>query len=153
MSEKVYAVYRRRIPYIGVVPYEASRRDVICALFGTEAEVKGLEQQAREIGYELWWEEIAISDATDPAHLPSTVFIVFQGGYEQAAPDALEFSNPVGIVAAFDLDGAEAAVRRHHQSDSLDIWKLPIPWQSPFALHPFTKKHLDGGNPDYEYSL
>lgn len=153
MSEKVYAVYRRRIPSIGAVPYEASRRDVICALFWTEAEVKTLDQQAREIGYELWWEEIAISDATGPAQLPSAVFIVFQGGYEQDAPDALEFSNPVGIAAAFNLDDAEVALRHHHQSESLDIWKLPIPWQSPFALHPFTKKHLDGGNPDYEYSL
>lgn len=153
MSKKVYAVYRRRIPYIGVAPHEASRRDVICALFWTEAEVKTLEQQAKEIGYQLWWEEISISDKTDPAHLPSTIFIVFQGGYEQDAPNALEFSNPVGIVATFNLEDAEAAVRRHHQSDSLNIWKLPIPWQSPFALHPFTKKHLDGGNPAYEYSL
>lgn len=153
MSDKVYAVYRRRIPYIGSVSYESSRRDVICAIFWAEAEVKALEQQAKEIGYELWWEEVAVSDTTRPVDLSSAVFIVFQGGYEQDAPDALEFSNPVGIVAVFDLDDAEEAVRRHHQSDSLSIWKLPIPWRSPFALHPFTKKQIDGGTPDYEYSL
>lgn len=153
MDKKVYAVYRRRIPYVGAVPHKEFRHDVICALFGTEAEVKLLEQQAGDLGYELWWEEIPISNNTDPAHLPSTVFIVFQGGYEQDDPDALEFSNPVGIVATFNLEDAESAIHRHHQSDSLDIWKLPIPWQSPFALHPFTKKHLDGGNPDFEYSL
>lgn len=35
MTEKVYVVYRRRIPYVGAVPNEASRRDVICTLFGT----------------------------------------------------------------------------------------------------------------------
>lgn len=81
------------------------------------------------------------------------MFIVFQGGHEQDDPDALEFSNPVGIVATFNLEDAEAAVRRHHQSDSLDIWKLSIPWRSPFALHQSIRKYLDGGNPDFEYSL
>ena len=50
MTEKVYAVYRRRIPYVEAVPYEASRHDVICALFGAETEVKHWNNRRVRLG-------------------------------------------------------------------------------------------------------
>lgn len=146
-------VYRRRIIHRGSAPNDPSRRDVICAAFWEEHQVRDLEGKAKNIGYELWWEEVPVRSQAISEQPPTTVFIVFQGGLEQGHPEALELSDPVGLAVYFTRDEVEAALESHSDWAWEDVWELPVPWQSSFALNPFPKKHYSGPPEDYEFTL
>lgn len=94
---RICVVYRQRHVHRRSLPDDPSRRDVICAAFREEAEVRELEKQAEDIGYELWWEEVPVRAQMSSDPPPDTVFILFEGGMDQSDPEALEFSDSVGV--------------------------------------------------------
>lgn len=152
-QEALFLVYRRRVIHRGSTPNDPSRHDVICAAFWEEQQVKDLEKQATDRGYELWWETVPVHSPACPEQHNATVFVVFEGGLAQDHPEALEFSDPVGLAVYFTRNDVEAALESHTDWEWEDVWELPVPWQSAFALNPFTKKRSSGSPEDYEFTL
>lgn len=152
-QDSLFIVYRRRIIHRGSAPDHPSRCDVICATFWEERQVRELEGKARDLGYELWWEEVPVRSQPLPQQPPDTVFIVFQGGLEQDHPEALELSDPVGLAVYLTRGEVEAVLDSHPDWVWEDVWELPVPWRSPFALNPFPKKHYSGHPADDEFTL
>lgn len=153
MNSPLFLVYRRRLVHRGSAPDNPSRRDIICAAFWEEREVRDLEAEAKGRGYELWWEEVPVHSRVSPPQHPEKVFVIFEGGMAQNHPEALEFSDPVGLAAYITREEIEAALNHHADWEWEDVWELPVPWQSPFALNPFTKKRSSGSPEDYEFTL
>ncbi|MDO5670707.1 MAG: hypothetical protein Q4G50_12005 [Corynebacterium sp.] len=80
------------------------------------------------------------------------MYVLFQGGIEQRHPEALEIADPVGQAAYFTQQDVQQFLGNNPNWEWGDVWKLPVPWQSPYALNPFPKTRYSGFPADYEFS-
>ena len=149
----LYLVYRRRLLHRRSLPDQPSDIQVICGAFWDEGQVKELAMAARQLGYELFSEEVPVRSQHSTDTPPDTVFVLFDTEWEQNNPEALEFADPVGQAVYFTRDEVDAVVCDSTHWFWEDVWELPVPWVSHFALHPFTKIRSRDSPEDYEFSF
>lgn len=136
-QKELHLCYRRRTAFEDGQIVSDQRFDVFCAAFLKESDAKQLELKARRFGYLITWESIPLIGYDAQLDPTQKVFIVFQGGMIQDDYQALEFSDPVGIIAFNSKNECEAYISRSTEFEWSDVWILKIPWISNFALSPF----------------
>lgn len=150
--KELFLVYRRHVIHRRLTPDDPSRRDVICAAFWKEQHVRALEREAGNRGYEPWWEEVPVRSKMRTQDLPSSVYVLFEGGLKQNDPEALEIAGPVGRAVHFTRDEVQEVLESSPKREWEGVWELPVPRQSPCALQPFPRTRYSGFPADYEFT-
>lgn len=147
-SPRIYLAYVKRFNLENPRHY----LEVLAGASYEENSVLDWIEEGKQIGHEIWYEDIPIDDLSHYEAAPREILVHFTGSFadEDYWNRDLQWSNPVGRKALVPEDFLGIMRPQPEREGTLDedgfvgddtyLWRVPCPWKAPTYCRPSRKE-------------